>query len=240
MNLRRERKKMEIKLMKEIPTSERKIDVLVYGRAGTGKTVLGSTFPSPIYIDADNGLLSVRNKDIAFISCYRQEEGEQWWQEVRKATDLALGSKDHKSIIIDSFPLVQEAMLAAIKSRRKGETNSYKIWEDLWEWTQNYVSKVRSCSKNSLFICGETVDKDEPTGKIGCFPALVGQAKTKVDHLFDEVYHAETKEDKKVIRYSLLLRPTHMHTAKSRALGKDAPTTHIDPHFSHIKSLLVK
>ena len=80
---------MEIKQTKDI--KDPKVDALVYGRAGTGKTLLGGTFPNPIFVDTDNGLLSLRKKDVAFISCHRKDGGT-WWNDVREATKLALDS----------------------------------------------------------------------------------------------------------------------------------------------------
>ena len=188
---------MEILHTKDI--KDPKVDALVYGRAGTGKTLLGGTFPKPIFVDTDNGLLSLRKKDVSFISCHRTE-GATWWNSVREATKLAIDSPDHDSIIIDSFPLVCEAMLLSICSQNRKAKPTFDEWVGLWNGTQ---------------------------------------ARTKVDHLFDEIYHAETEmASGKPASYKLLIRPDGISTAKSRALSATSTINTIDPHFANIKNLI--
>ena len=227
---------MEILHTKDI--KDPKVDALVYGRAGTGKTLLGGTFPKPIFVDTDNGLLSLRRKDVSFISCHRTE-GATWWNSVREATKLAIDSPDHDSIIIDSFPLVCEAMLLSICSQNRKSKPTFDEWVGLWNGTQEYIAMVRASSKNSLFICGEVFERDEISGRVWCLPALQGQARTKVDHLFDEIYHAETEmASGKPASYKLLIRPDGISTAKSRALSATSTINTIDPHFANIKNLI--
>src|SRR5688572_4358099 len=38
---------------------EERLRVAIYGRAGTGKTTLAATFPRPLFVDSDVGLISV-------------------------------------------------------------------------------------------------------------------------------------------------------------------------------------
>jgi|TARA_R110000823_G_scaffold188030_1_gene320171 hypothetical protein len=227
---------MEILHTKDI--KDPKVDALVYGRAGTGKTLLGSTFPKPIFVDTDNGLLSLRKKDVSFISCHRSD-GAVWWNSIREATKLAIASKDHDSIVIDSFPLVCEAMLLSICSQNRKSKPTFDEWVALWNGTQEYIAMVRASPKNSLFICGEQFERDENSGKVWCLPALQGQARTKVDHLFDEIYHAEAAmASGKPAKYSLLIRPDGISTAKSRALPATSDINSIEPHFMNIKNLI--
>lgn len=231
---------MEIQQMKDIKLDSHKMDVLVYGKAGTGKTVLGSTFPKPIFIDTESGLLSVRKKDIAFLSCKRSENKVAWWKEIKEATALAVSSPDHESIIIDSFSGVFDAMLGAVEFAQEirtkgGEVDGYKKWGLLWEWTLNYIALVRGSNKNVLFICGEAFDQDN-SGRAFFYPSLVGKAKSNIAHYFDEFYHSEIKGGE----YKLLIRPTGLYTAKSRVLDKGDSRTHIKMHFQDIKTLLVK
>ena len=43
------------------------IKMLVYGAAGTGKTCLIPTLPSPVILSAEGGLLSISDHNIPFI-----------------------------------------------------------------------------------------------------------------------------------------------------------------------------
>ncbi len=55
---------MEILKTKDI--KDPKVDALIYGRAGTGKTLLGGTFPNPIFVDTDNRLTIPKKKECSF------------------------------------------------------------------------------------------------------------------------------------------------------------------------------
>lgn len=236
---------LKIEQMKDIKLEDRKIDVLVYGKAGTGKTVLGSTFPSPIFIDTEGGLLSIRKRDISFIECERSENKLLWWSEIKEATKLAINSPDHSSIVIDSFSGVYDAMLGAIEATpsltvsQQGKQDGFKKWVLLWEWALNYIALLRGSSKNTLFICGETFDQDD-SGRAFFHPSLTGQGKAKTAHYFDEYYHAEIVSQGSESLYKLLIRPKGLYTAKSRVLDKGDKTTHINPHYQDIKTLLLK
>jgi len=236
---------MEIQEMSNIKLESHKMDVFIYGKAGTGKTVLGSTFPRPIYIDTEAGLLSVRKKDISFLTCKRSDNKLGWWQDIKKATGLAMSSPDHDSIIIDSFSGVYDAMLGAIEAQpaltvsQQGKQDGFKKWTLLWEWALNYIALVRGSTKNTLFICGEAFDQDD-TGRAFFHPSLIGQGKTKAAHYFDEVYRSEILDKGKESTYRLRIRPTDLHMAKSRVLDKADSTTHIKMHFQDIKSMLLK
>jgi len=236
---------MEIQKMKDIKLESHKIDVLVYGKAGTGKTVLGSTFPTPIFIDTEGGLLSIRKKDIDFLECRRIENKLLWWQNIKKATALAISSTEHQSIVIDSFSGVYEAMLGAIESQPaltstgQGKQDGFKKWTLLWEWALNYIALLRGSTKNTLFICGESFDQDD-SGRAFFYPALTGQGKAKTAHYFDEFYHSEIVTKGKDTDYKLLVRALGLYTAKSRLLDKSDKRTHINQHYQDIKTLLVK
>lgn len=242
---------MEIKEMKDIPLDKHKIDLLVYGKGGTGKTILGSTFPRPIYIDVEGGLLSVRKKKVSFLSCHRpvsSSTGETnflaWWQEIKKATAMAISSPNHDSIIIDSFSSVYDALLGAVEGSpqvrtKGGEVDGYKKWDLLWEWALNYISLLRGCDKNTLFICGETFDQDD-TGRAFFYPSLIGKGKSKTIHYFDEFYHSEVETKGERIEYKLRIRPSGQYTAKSRVLSEGDSTSLINPNYEDVKKLLMK
>ena len=53
--------------------SESTLKVLLYGPSGTGKTTLASTFPEPHVVDFDKGMMSVRGKDIQYITIGNRE-----------------------------------------------------------------------------------------------------------------------------------------------------------------------
>ena len=62
---------MKIKNAKEMDVSNVILCATVYGKAGTGKTTLGATFPKPLFLDMNKGLLSIRGMDVDYIELYQ-------------------------------------------------------------------------------------------------------------------------------------------------------------------------
>ena len=60
-------KKMAINLQSTNSVSNAGIKMLVYGAAGTGKTYLIPTLPSPVILSAEGGLLSISHHNIPFV-----------------------------------------------------------------------------------------------------------------------------------------------------------------------------
>ena len=53
------------------------IKMLVYGAAGTGKTFLIPTLPSPVILSAEGGLLSISDHNIPFVEIKSMETLEE-------------------------------------------------------------------------------------------------------------------------------------------------------------------
>lgn len=84
------------------------VKFIIYGRAGTGKTVLCATAPQPIILSAEGGLLSIRNKKIPYIEIKSLDD-------LRDATRWSQNSdeaKNYQTICVDSISEIAEMMLA--------------------------------------------------------------------------------------------------------------------------------
>ena len=99
---------MKIKNAKNMDSSTIKLSATVYGKAGTGKTTLGATFPNPFFLDLNKGLLSIRGSDVAYVELY-----DSSFVEINDALDETIKS-DYESIIIDSMSEVAEVCMKHI------------------------------------------------------------------------------------------------------------------------------
>ena len=100
---------MKIKNAKDMDSSSIKLSATVYGKAGTGKTTLGATFPKPFFLDLNKGLLSIRGRNVDYVELY-----DSTWVEIQDTLDEAIKSQDHESIVIDSMGEVAEICMKHI------------------------------------------------------------------------------------------------------------------------------
>lgn len=94
--------------------------MIVYGEAGVGKTRFASTFPDPVFIDADFGMASVTRK-VARIPV-------RSWDELRQAYSLIKAEVDKgrfKTVVIDTLNEVQAISLRSIITQYPGINRPY-------------------------------------------------------------------------------------------------------------------
>lgn len=189
-------------------STSRHVKCVVYGEAGVGKTVLGSTAPKPIIISAERGLLSLADKDIAVI----EVEG---YGDALKAFDYVKANDDYETIVLDSLSEIAEKMLAEFKRFEKDGRQAYlKLADELY----SLARKFRDIDKHILFIAKQELTKDEVTGKTTYRPSAPGQAFTsQIPYFVDEVFCMRVgKVDKEMVRY-LQTQPDMQYTAKDRS-----------------------
>ena len=221
---------MKIKNAKDMDSSSIKLSATVYGKAGTGKTTLGATFPKPFFLDLNKGLLSIRGKNVDYVELY-----DSTWVEIQDTLDEAIKSPDHESIIIDSMGEVAEICMKHICQLNRRQKPEFADWDAFYQSMKSFIMKVRNSGKHSLCICHEDVQKEEATGRIFIKPAFQGQLKNKYTAFFDEVYHSgvETLPGKPPI-YKLLSRSSGIYEAKSRLLSSTTMESYLTPHFNDL------
>jgi hypothetical protein len=90
-----------------IALERERLRMLVYGNPGVGKTTFGLTFPRPLVIDTDGGLISGAIQGMGGVSY--EPNG---WQEFQALYFWAKGKADlFDTIIIDSITTVQRLLL---------------------------------------------------------------------------------------------------------------------------------
>lgn len=184
------------------------VKCVVYGEAGVGKTVLGSTAPKPLIISAERGLLSLADKDIPVIEVEN-------FADTLKAFDYVKSHEDYETIVLDSLSEIAEKMLAEFKRFEKDGRQAYlKMADELY----SLARKFRDIDKHVLFITKLELTKDEITGKTTYRPSAPGQAFTsQIPYFVDEVFCMRIgKVEKETVRY-LQTQPDSQYTAKDRS-----------------------
>lgn len=166
------------------------IKVLVYGRAGMGKTTLCATAPAPIIISAESGLLSLRHKKIPVIIVRDIDEvnaAYDWCASDPHATSI-------QTVCLDSLTEIAEQVLSAEKAKSKDPRQAYG---GLIDEMINLVKKFRDLpNKNVVMTAKEQINVNVVTGVSTSGPKMPGKTVgPDLPYLFDEVFHASVGKD---------------------------------------------
>ncbi len=207
---------------KDISIENIKLKVLVYGQSGTGKTYFAGTFPKPYFFDFDNGMKTLRGKDIEY-DTYADvlRNGIAVESAIQKyEAKLNQVIVDHKfdTLVIDSVTLLEDMMMANIlRVNGRKEPTLYE-WGLLISHMQQVFQSFTKSGKHVVCIAHEIPQKNDITGEVTILPLISGKKLPgQLPIWFDEVYRAVvTKDSQGIPKYELITRAGAMYTAKSR------------------------
>jgi hypothetical protein len=191
--------------------------MLVYGRAGTGKTSLCGTAPSPVIISAEAGLLSLRSKKIPVLVVSSMQDvwdAFTWCQTKAKAAGI-------QTICLDSISEIGEKVLDTQKKKTKDPRAAYG---DMATEMISLVKAFRDLSGFHVLVTAKEVTKTDPITNVSrAEPTAPGQqVGPALPYLFDEVFHAFTGQDNTgKTYYALRTRASFNADAKDRSGALD-------------------
>lgn len=167
------------------------VKVLVYGRAGMGKTMLCGTAPKPLIISAEAGLLTLRRKKnipVLVVSTIQDVwDALTWCQTSAKAAGI-------QTICLDSISEITEKCLVAVKKKTGDGRAAYG---DMATQTIDLVKAFRDLSGFHVVVTAKEATKTDPVTNVGrSEPTAPGQqVGPALPYLFDEVFHAFKMQD---------------------------------------------
>jgi hypothetical protein len=223
-----ETKKGGLVFQRTEPGLPEKINALVYGVPGIGKTVFGATFPDPLFIDIDRGLMSVRHKRVAFIQPKTFAD--------LKASMTPNNLTEFKSIILDSATELHPMIMGETLKAANREAAQQSDWGVVSERIIQFIKQLRELPQHVLIICEERVDRDEETGRVSIGPALPGQLFANVGRYVDMFFHmtvaTKVVDGKNLKGRYLVTEPVGLNTqGKDRSWALDKIE---DPDFNVI------
>lgn len=211
------------------------VKVLVYGRAGMGKTSLCATAPAPLIISAESGLLSIRGKKIpvALVTTLQDVYDVYNWLRTNPAAQHV------QTICLDSLSEILEVILSTEKKKNRDPRQAYG---GLIEEGIGLVKAFRDLPGfNVVVTAKEAAETDGITGVTRIGPWSPGKAVgPQLPYLFDEVFYASTGRDAQGQTYHYLrTKPDVQVDAKDRSGALDEieypDLTHI---FNKIKGAI--
>lgn len=227
--------------------SNSRMNALILGRFGKGKTFSTRTAPAPILIHSfdpggSKGLIDdIRSGRVIVDSSFESESRTSpnafanWEKTFRKMK--ADGTFEYiGTYVIDSITTFAESMLYHIvaKAGRPGTIPQLQDYLVQIEMLKAIIKEIAGLPCHFIALGHIIVDKDETTGKMETFPMVTGKLKEYLPLLFDEVYIAETVNTSKGLEYKFLTAPKGMYNARTRLGSNNRLEKEEIPDFKQI------
>lgn len=218
--------------------------VLIYGEAGTGKTVLGCNFGEQvILVDSANGWVSLKNHPDILHKVQRiQYQGLSQLDALADA--IVEGKIECETLVIDEMSSIAVLDLdTVLKARSKKDASkdpNVPTQPDFFantERVRRVVAKLLSLPCNVVLLSHVREDKDERTGKVMTRPAFTPKTRGTIVQQCHIVGYLTANEirkgddDTEYLR-RLQVQPTATITAKTRIGG--LPTVIDAPNLNTI------
>jgi hypothetical protein len=222
----------EALLGKRITTVEPTITMALYGRAGVGKTVFGSTLPEPLILAAEPGALSIREKmkDITVIDV-------KTYDDVLLALEFCRKDTKHrfKSVVIDSISELQRKYMDYLMDTHQKSAMSLDMYGECTNEMRRLVREFVELNMHVLIICGVRDDKDEEQGAVVHKCGMVGRMADELPHYVDVVGYMAVrapgpKDEDQTVKRFIVVQPMPKYDGKDRSGKLDRI---MRPHFDH-------
>lgn len=202
------------------------LKIMSVGASGTGKSIFGSTFPTPGYIfDFGREILSYRGLDFDYDQFEMSAKG--WGDFERKFVEIKkdVAARKYKSVIIENLSAMTDlCMERALQLDPKRSPTNGPIWNVHYGMVKNLMEgrlrQFLNLDCNLLFIAHLELVTDESGNVIDHQPNLTGSLPVDIPAYFDEVYyHSFRKEGGNTIWFVQTI-PMGRNHGRSRLSGK--------------------
>lgn len=167
------------------------IKALICGPAGSGKTLISTTFPNPWFLSAEGGLMSIVERDIPY-TVLPDPEGTPTYdalQEVKKRLEQppAVRAKQFgfpvDTLVVDTIDEVSRLLLSEKMLKERHDTATLQDYGWLKERMTWFVQGLRGLDIHVVFTCH--LKSREVDGKQQSIPAIEGGFSEKIADYVD-------------------------------------------------------
>lgn len=221
----------ELQTMYAASPGANKVNFLLYGDMGTGKTTMAvDTCRKPCLLhsfdpggaDSVNPAL-IKSGAVLVDNRFERDDPkkptafELWDKEFERLLNGGFFNNIATYVLDSSTTWSSAAMYAVLK--RAGRTAGVPQQNDyLPQMTmlENAVKVLCSLPCDVILTAHQKADKDEITGKISATPLLTGKLTQRIPLLFNEIYHMVAKETSKGTEYRVQTQACSTYMARTR------------------------
>ncbi len=191
------------------PGAPKRLTTLVYGTPGAGKTYFCGTFPKPLFIDCNGGLMTVRAKQVHYVAPETYAE---------LLTVLSSDLSEFETVILDTSTEAARIALESALALSGRQLPQLSDWALAIERLRRLVRQFMDLPQHIVWTAEEKTTRDEDTGRLFAGPSLPGQLSAEIGAFFDCVFHLRSvfnpgsgKRERR-----LLTEPDGIYYAKDR------------------------
>lgn len=159
--------------------SNKFIKVLIYAESGAGKTPFAATAPKPVFIDSDDGLLSVSHLKIPSLEITEFGDLDEAIKKVKGKK-----YKNFETVILDDFTEVIEWLLQDLEDELD---DKWEVFGTIGKRGKKIIRKFKKIKKNVVIIC--KIHEIDDDGEILRRPKVAGKLLPEaLPFMFDEVF----------------------------------------------------
>lgn len=197
------------------------VKLLVYGQAGSGKTSLIPTLPSPIALSAEGGLLSISSADIPYIEISKMEDLTEAYLWLTQSSEAA----QYQSVALDSISEVAEVVLA---NELKQMVNGKKVdgrmaYGELNTKMSEMIRAFRDLPGKNVLMTAKLEKSQDEMGRMLYAPSMPGKTLTQqIPYFMDMVFPLRVEKDAEGnTQRALMTDSDGLWLAKSRSRALD-------------------
>lgn len=165
------------------------VKMLVYGAAGSGKTSLIPTLPSPVVLSAEGGLLSIAGANIPFVEVQDMDTLKDVYAWLKDSAE----AKPYKSVCLDSISEVAEVVLAAELRKNKDGRAAYG---EMNSTMAELIRAFRDLPGRHVYMSAKLEKSQDEMGRILYNPSMPGKSLTQqLPYFFDFVFPLRVERD---------------------------------------------
>jgi len=152
------------------------VKALITGYPGSGKTLISSTFPNPLFASAEGGLMSIADRNIPYVDIRSTDEllaiKNSIDQDPETRAEI-LGFRVD-TIVIDTIDEIQKIMIAERLKATRNSAMQLADWGWLGEQMRAMIRGFRNIPIHVVFTCHLDDATDQETGRVYYKPKLQG------------------------------------------------------------------
>ena len=188
------------------------VNILAYGEAGIGKTVMCATAPDPLIISAEGGLLSIAGSGIDVFKIRDRADCNEVYEWLAGSSEAR---KKYQTICIDSLSEIAEVLLASELKKTPDPRKAYGV---MGSEMPILIRGFRDLDFHTYFTAKSKKVVDESTGVITYMPSVPGQSLlTGLPYFFDEVFLMDWIKFEDDEYRVLVTKSDRTHIAKDRS-----------------------